>query len=477
MPGKATKGFMNLIIRVCCLFCLIPLVRGADPELQPPQLLTAIPVDTSPIPTDVIVERVLVRILIDQDGKPFSMQAGGSISKELADSIADWRFSPGQKAGKRTAFEVTYTIPTRQELTPGFEASLGTAWHASEQMSEWLNLAKAQDQNAIHNAATGLNKDSRDQIIHGVALLHALFAENLVEVHKAREDHLFWLIENCPQQELLGEPAALISAGDNPFADSELREKAAQKWLEEVTLHPRDFEVLDHAIHFLRFVDASKTLSLIEQAKGWPKAEEWRGHIYALQGVGITGLHPKSGKPLMHGESLPADPAAVAARETLLHSQNKKVVLSGLAAIVTGKGLMDEAARVPTGYDEFCEALHAHATTLYPGTSLSCKSAEKTPRGAVKTNNSVELIAKIKKKVQPAYPDAAKARLIQGTVELSAIINQQGEVTDLHLKSGPFALLDSAYDAVKRWQYQPAMLNGSPVSVQTKVTVIYALQR
>lgn len=424
-----------------------------------------------------MVERTLVRILVDQDGKPFSMQASGSLSKELADSIANWKFAPAQKNGKRTAFEVGYTVPERQRITSDSEWALGTTWQPSGEMIELFDLARDSDRAAIQHAVKARNEDGRLEVTHGVALLHALFTENGAEVRKAREEHLLWMIENRPQFEILGGFAALIGSGDEPFADSELREKAAHDWLEQVAQHPGDFEVLDHAINFLRFVDGAKTLDLIKGAKGWPKAGQWLGHFYALQGMGVTGLDCRSGRPLVRFGMIPATPAVAAAREALLQSQDKQVVLSGLAALVITKGKIDDPTRVPEGYEEFCEALSKHATILFPGTSLSCKAAGKTLSDAVPTNKNELLIAKLKKRVQPVYPDAAKARFIQGTVELSAIVNQQGEVTGLRLSSGPFALLDSAYDAVKHWQYQPTMLNGSPISVQTKVIVNYTLQR
>lgn len=449
-----------------------------DKDFKHPELLTPNPVDTSPIPSDVLSERILVRIVVDQNGKPFSIQTSAGVSRELANTIANWKFLPGRKNGRRAAFEVAYIIPERQHITRDLEWGLGTTWEPSSEMIHLFDLAREWDQTDIQNAAKARNEASRQQVIHGVALLHALFTGSAAEVRRAREEHLLWMIENQPQLEILGGPAALIGSAGESFGDPELRERAANDWFEQATLHPQDFDVLDHAIHFLRFVDPSKTLALIKGAKGWPKAARWLGHLYAFQGVGINGFDPKSGKPLIHDAHLPLTPVAVAARETLLQSQNKEVVLSGLAAIIVAKGMLDQSTPMPKGYEEFCEALRTHASALYPATSLLCKAVGGTADSVFnRTNNNVLLIVKPKKKVPPVYPANAKANFIQGTVELSAIVNPQGDVTDLRLISGPFALYPSADEAVRRWTFEPATLDGSHVAVETKVIINYSLQK
>jgi protein TonB len=83
--------------------------------------------------------------------------------------------------------------------------------------------------------------------------------------------------------------------------------------------------------------------------------------------------------------------------------------------------------------------------------------------------------AKMVRMVQPVYPAIAKAARIQGTVVLHAIISKDGVVEQLTYVSGPALLVQSAMDAVKQWQYQPTLLNGQPVEVDTVITVIFTL--
>ena len=78
---------------------------------------------------------------------------------------------------------------------------------------------------------------------------------------------------------------------------------------------------------------------------------------------------------------------------------------------------------------------------------------------------------------QPVYPQEAKEKRIQGEVLLDAVINTKGEVELLRVKSGPKELERSALDAVRTWRYQPYLLNGDPIEVQTTITVIYTLSK
>ena len=78
-------------------------------------------------------------------------------------------------------------------------------------------------------------------------------------------------------------------------------------------------------------------------------------------------------------------------------------------------------------------------------------------------------------KQEPSYPTLARAARVQGDVVLSAIIDVNGQITNLQLVSGHPMLVPAALDAVKQWRYKPYLLNGQPVEVETTITVIFAL--
>ncbi|MDR3720406.1 MAG: TonB family protein [Candidatus Acidoferrales bacterium] len=78
---------------------------------------------------------------------------------------------------------------------------------------------------------------------------------------------------------------------------------------------------------------------------------------------------------------------------------------------------------------------------------------------------------KIISSVMPVYPSMAKATGIQGAVVVEASVDQSGNVVATKVISGPPVLRQAAVDALRRWKYQPAMLNGEPVAVQITVTM------
>jgi TonB family protein len=84
-------------------------------------------------------------------------------------------------------------------------------------------------------------------------------------------------------------------------------------------------------------------------------------------------------------------------------------------------------------------------------------------------------VGMLESKVDPVYPEEARAARVSGTVVLQATINTQGMVEEVRVVSGPAMLQQAALDAVKQWRYRPYLLNSTPVQVQTTVNVIFSM--
>jgi len=94
--------------------------------------------------------------------------------------------------------------------------------------------------------------------------------------------------------------------------------------------------------------------------------------------------------------------------------------------------------------------------------------------GPIRVGGNVQS-ARIIKKVPPVYPEEARQAHISGTVRLHVIIAKDGTMKELELVSGHPLLAPAALDAVRQWVYQPTLLNGYPVEVDTTIDVIFAL--
>ena len=96
------------------------------------------------------------------------------------------------------------------------------------------------------------------------------------------------------------------------------------------------------------------------------------------------------------------------------------------------------------------------------------------PQQRIRVGGNVQA-AKMIRQVQPIYPQIAKTAHVSGTVVLHAVIAKDGSVQELQYISGPPLLIKSAMDAVREWRYQPTLLNGEPVEVDTTISVIFTL--
>jgi periplasmic protein TonB len=83
--------------------------------------------------------------------------------------------------------------------------------------------------------------------------------------------------------------------------------------------------------------------------------------------------------------------------------------------------------------------------------------------------------ARLIHRIEPTYPPLAKQIHREGRVELRAIIATDGRIKFLEVVSGEPFFIPCSLSAVAEWRYQPTLLNGEPVEVETHITVIYTL--
>ena len=69
------------------------------------------------------------------------------------------------------------------------------------------------------------------------------------------------------------------------------------------------------------------------------------------------------------------------------------------------------------------------------------------------------------------YPPEAKTAHIQGVVRVQALIGSDGKVKNATVLSGPQPLQAGALENVRQRQYQPTMVGGKPVEVETEISI------
>jgi len=76
---------------------------------------------------------------------------------------------------------------------------------------------------------------------------------------------------------------------------------------------------------------------------------------------------------------------------------------------------------------------------------------------------------------QPAYPAIAKVGKVQGTVEVSIVIDASGNVERAKVVKSIPQLDAAAVEAVRKWKYSPTVVDGVAVPVTMVVQVTFAL--
>ena len=104
------------------------------------------------------------------------------------------------------------------------------------------------------------------------------------------------------------------------------------------------------------------------------------------------------------------------------------------------------------------------------------ETLEKQKAMRIRIGGNVEA-AKLVTKVQPIYPASAKERGAQGSVLLHAIVSKDGRPLSMQVLNSQIdpELARAAVEAVSQWRYQPTLLNGEPVEIDTTIIVNFSL--
>lgn len=122
-----------------------------------------------------------------------------------------------------------------------------------------------------------------------------------------------------------------------------------------------------------------------------------------------------------------------------------------------------------------------HSDPLNRGEAAPPRPAERKDASAVEKSASITievggaLIERATQKPAPVYPPAARTARITGTVTVHVLVNERGEVEAIVRSVGPTMLRQAAEEAVRRWRFRPAEINGQRARMSGFVNFNFSL--
>ena len=211
----------------------------------------------------------------------------------------------------------------------------------------------------------------------------------------------------------------------------------------------------------------------------------------------ITGARGPYLESLLHIASLRGRPAAVPApllfkerhlvqrvalmlKESTMGRFRLTVSLAAIAAGLLAAGTL-VAAWFPLTAPPAPEPQAATVTTLV--VPAPAPTSAKAPARAGKSISQMQQreplhispnhqATKLRRKVDPVYPDMARRARVAQAVTLEVLVNERGQVANTKVVRGHPLLNQAVIDAVKQWRYSPTYdFNGEAVPVITTVTL------
>lgn len=103
---------------------------------------------------------------------------------------------------------------------------------------------------------------------------------------------------------------------------------------------------------------------------------------------------------------------------------------------------------------------------------LAALASALAPRAFAQTKGAVRT-----KYVEPVFPEDLLKTQRQGNVLLAGRIDVQGRLVDVKMLAASLdGFVQPAFDAVKKWQFRPAMQDGKPIEIFANVGVRFRIQ-
>jgi hypothetical protein len=244
-------------------------------------------------------------------------------------------------------------------------------------------------------------------------------------------------------------------------------------WLKHLSRQPDNEKIRANAASFLELGDRETALRLIRDMKN----PRYLGTQYAMFLLGVTARNYDTGMPLACDASWHETPLAEKALAELKSSSDPQLVGgAGFLLARDGATLWSEG-KLTWDYSSLAKDLLARAQSLEPNrldwfvaNPDLPQSGERRAAGPLRIGGAVMEL----KRVHTVLPEVpASLSGIRGSVMLNVAVGGDGKVIRAVAESGPPELYAISIEAVEQWTYQTTKLNGSPVTVITRVEINY----
>lgn len=290
--------------------------------------------------------------------------------------------------------------------------------------------------------------------------------------------------------------ATYVATGDAEFTGNGTYEEWLQSkdlWRKEATLGDYKYVAMQNGGEERDYASSPYTplrlrqvldFSLVRIPAGIDKSFKWEIQHQTLRGMDLTVLSDNTQCPdatipvqcVTKDYFTPEGMLRIHANDTIMDLYNDFQPFQGLlvprSVTATSAGITILTISISE-----LEALNPNEPQLSKEVPVSANMHSVAIPLGVKSGPGVKP-SRLVHQVAPIYPSAAKRKWTQGTVVINASIDENGKVREPYVIASAGSLLDAAaLKAVRHWKYEPLRINGTPYTVDTTISVLFAMNQ
>jgi tetratricopeptide (TPR) repeat protein len=294
--------------------------------------------------------------------------------------------------------------------------------------------------------------------------------------------HEVWFATHHPELGPLS-----MTATNHALNNEESKQQIATAWEAALEKHSDSPAVISNAAAFIARTDPNRALELLAKADTLDPArhEMYREHmltIYVAAEMQIMNPDLK-----VNGIEMPRETAFALSDQLEVSNDAALLAKAGKLLVEFGTGPRGDGQIAKHGFELIQQAIQLDPNNPAWKEALEWAQSEpqrmlnyanataKAPQAGVVRIGSQVAEANLITKIDPVYPPLAKQAHIQGTVEFSIRVGEDGKVQRLNLVRGHPLLVDAAKNAVLKSVYHSVSQDGKPVPFETEVIVQFNL--